>query len=166
MEGTRRWYDIPFTHQESLLAEKEATLIANPTNSEPPLIDSLEVYGVSKVELKNREKKSKKSLTNSQKKVMSSTGSLTTIDLAVVDLPQFKTTLQVVLSLTFFFEANFESQAKSQLLETLPAYLTDPELVSIRTPLKKLLASLYPSPLEYYKVKDNLYLSHFYRLQL
>lgn len=52
-ESVRRWYDIPFTHPESISAEHEFAIVLSGThtgNANPPIIDSVEVYGMSKEE--------------------------------------------------------------------------------------------------------------------
>eukprot|EP01105_Mastigella_eilhardi_P001440 TRINITY_DN1173_c0_g1_i1.p1 TRINITY_DN1173_c0_g1~~TRINITY_DN1173_c0_g1_i1.p1 ORF type:complete len:2168 (+),score=563.64 TRINITY_DN1173_c0_g1_i1:2610-9113(+) len=58
VEGQLRWYDIPFTAEESLAADREFTLTLsacrNPDNK--PVIDSLEVYAMSKEEFGWKEK--------------------------------------------------------------------------------------------------------------
>ncbi|KAL2329771.1 hypothetical protein Fmac_017352 [Flemingia macrophylla] len=57
-EGTRSWYDIPFTVAESLLADEEFIISIGPTfnGSALPRIDSLEVYGRAKDEFGWKEK--------------------------------------------------------------------------------------------------------------
>jgi E3 ubiquitin-protein ligase UBR4 len=57
-EGVRRWYDLPFTNVEALLAEEEFSLFVGPTfgGFSAPRIDSLEVYGRSKDDFGWKEK--------------------------------------------------------------------------------------------------------------
>lgn len=57
-EGTRSWYDVPFTVAESLLADEEFTISVGPTfsGSALPRIDSLEIYGRAKDEFGWKEK--------------------------------------------------------------------------------------------------------------
>ncbi|KAK3280427.1 hypothetical protein CYMTET_11725 [Cymbomonas tetramitiformis] len=57
-EGVRRWYDLPFTTAESLLADQEATLTVGPALHEAcaPRVDQLEVYVQSKEEFGFKEK--------------------------------------------------------------------------------------------------------------
>lgn len=52
-ESVRRWYDIPFTQTESISAEHEFAIAFSGThsgNSNPPIVDSVEVYGLAKEE--------------------------------------------------------------------------------------------------------------------
>ncbi|KAL7101089.1 hypothetical protein ACP275_08G035100 [Erythranthe tilingii] len=57
-EGTRSWYDVPFTVAESLLADEEFTISIGRTfsGSALPRIDTLEVYGRAKDEFGWKEK--------------------------------------------------------------------------------------------------------------
>ena len=57
-EGVRRWYDLPFTNVEALLAEEEFSLFVGPTfgGFSAPRIDSLEVFGRSKDDFGWKEK--------------------------------------------------------------------------------------------------------------
>ena len=155
-KSTRRWYDIPFTVEESLKADKEFSFTAVGAQAEGscPVIDSLEVYGNSKVNFGWAEKCEKYSTKKSSKPKA---------------LPQLKIEQSIIqtgecLSSYFSLLNNEEKEVTfssfSEFLQILPPLLNEQYASSIHNSVKHLLSSLHLTKKEYYQLKDRIQLEY------
>eukprot|EP01133_Synstelium_polycarpum_P011499 gene11499-13413_t len=150
--GMRRWYDIALTPEESYKSAKQLTLTAtatfNPGNA--PIIDSVEVYARSK-ESSGWSDLAADHKSSSRNSVQSSSSNSTESVL-----------LHALTSLANYFGMpNATSSAHSkEVVEQLPAIMTDTGLAFLQPSAKALLKILLPSHEDYLALKHSTLLSY------
>lgn len=155
-EGFRKWYDIPFTTEETLKGGNRFILraVGCHTADKEPLIDSMEVYGLTKQAF---------GWTDKLKKFEAAAAS--------AKRPKPSTDQEVALSdccclLTDIFSGVCKSSDPSneavsaKLMSLLPSSLNNYSLRAVHTPLKHLLAALFTDKAAYYRLKDAAQLTH------
>ncbi|GAM27937.1 hypothetical protein SAMD00019534_111130 [Acytostelium subglobosum LB1] len=148
-EGMKRWYDIPLTQAESLKSSKKLTLTATATfnMTNPPIIDSLEVYGVDKdlIGWNDSDDHKKDEAFETHNPTESA-------------LHYSVTLLKYFFSLangnsTSTDSGNYIERMRQNALQYLPSILSDPQLAFLQTSVKSLLKILNPSHEAYLSLK-------------
>lgn len=155
-EGFRKWYDIPFTTEETLKGGHQFTLraVGCHTADKEPLIDSMELYGLSKEAFGWAEKLKKfEAAAASAKRPKPSTDK----EIALSECCGLLTELftKIICS----SEASNEA-VRAKLMSLVPASLNNYSLRSVHTPLKHLLAALFTDKTAYYRLKDAAQLTY------
>ncbi|KAI4346740.1 hypothetical protein L6164_007612 [Bauhinia variegata] len=170
-EGMRSWYDIPFTVEESLLADEEFVISVGPTfnGSTLPRIDSLEIYGRAKDEFGWKEKMDV--VLDMETRVLGSNSSLTGSGKKCRSMQSVPIQEQVIadgLKLIAKFYSSCTQQRLSrleeakvelgklkckQLLETI--FESDQEPV-LQASACRVLQALFPKKELYHQVKDTM----------
>ncbi|EFA82601.1 hypothetical protein PPL_04293 [Heterostelium album PN500] len=145
-ESLRRWYDIPLTKEESLKSSKKLTLIASSAYNlgNAPIIDSVEIYAISKETIgwdESAEHKSTQSVESQN--------------------PTESVLLHSMNLLKYYFSVASPQQA-GQLtqFQQLPAIMTDPQLLFLQPSVKSLLKMIHPSHEEYITLKYSTLLQY------
>ena len=174
-EATRRWYDIPFTPAESVSAEREFSLVFSAThvgNANPPIVDCLEVYGLSKEEFGWDNVLAQLASSSQPAHDAQSVARMSATEIALYhtlsaihhylllappplpNIDEMKNGLPL--------PATPPATATAALLSRLPALLNDPVLPApLRTQVKALLLALcHNHPARYAELKDSIQLRY------
>lgn len=151
LPSSRRWYDIPFSPLESLLADKEFT-VSIPSvlpNGNEPIIDSLEVYAQSKEDFGWKEIMDDiKAVTKKQRERRGNLGDL--LQSGLVKL------LKVITMYFSVFEPKEPSETISTVLKIIPPLLNEHMILAyLRRPAKDLLLILKQNQPAYHLLKDS-----------
>ncbi|KAB0801611.1 hypothetical protein PPYR_03797 [Photinus pyralis] len=163
-----RWYDIPFTREESLQADKKVTVLFGPSQDPETVttLDSLKVYGKTKEAFGWPEETEETTNTTSATAAMTS---LTNIDSEQTVNPIPLSTLErlvvgvlEVLDGTFSLYTNEDklSQYKPASISVATKLLTLASPPSLQMHSKSLLSALHSSKQNYHNYKDQALLQH------
>ncbi|KAH3761904.1 auxin transport protein BIG [Pelomyxa schiedti] len=146
-EAARRWYDIPFTIEEAMSADKEFTIQANGcyNSSNKPVVDSLEVYALSKSEFGWKEKHEGK------QRAKEETTEKSPIEIAI---SHAITSVSACLS-----PSHTPAALLQQAANLLSPLLLDTSLSKLHQSIKQALRQMYPSSKQYHWVKDHAAMS-------
>lgn len=165
-----RWYDIPFTREESLQSDKKLTITFGP--SQDPLIitmvDSIKVYGKTKDVFGWPEEPEETVNTNTVS--VPNTNTNTTEQDPINNSPVILTSFDVLVSsLLEVLESSFSlfpscddklATHKSLAMEVTSKLLCLPTPASIQMHTKALLCALHSARIHYHNYKDNALLAH------
>ncbi len=147
VQGVRRWYDIPFTQEETLASDKEFTLhLSACANGNEPILDSMEVYAKPKDEYAWKEKQA-------QKKKSEQVRHSSALQVA------HSTILHCMALLS---KDNFPRDSSDSLVQSISSILTaySAAAMNVRPLAKSLLLSLLGNQIAYHTLKDNVTLSY------
>ncbi|XP_056641011.1 E3 ubiquitin-protein ligase UBR4 isoform X2 [Diorhabda sublineata] len=164
-----RWYDIPFSREESLQADKKITILFGP--SEDPetvtMVDSIKLYGKTKDSFgwpeENDENVPSTGTGNTQQVVTATEGEQNTSSRT-----QLTRLEKLVVSILESLDGNFSlhltedklSKFKIPTLKVATSLLTLPTQPSIQIHTKALLSSLHSTRQLYHNYKDHALLQH------
>eukprot|EP01119_Soliformovum_irregulare_P005782 TRINITY_DN1752_c0_g1_i5.p1 TRINITY_DN1752_c0_g1~~TRINITY_DN1752_c0_g1_i5.p1 ORF type:complete len:4545 (-),score=1275.14 TRINITY_DN1752_c0_g1_i5:38-13672(-) len=148
-EGLRRWYDLPFSPEEALTADKEFSITIGPTfnNTNEPIVDSIEVYAMSKAKFGWKDKIDD---IESELREESEQGSRNPTEYLLVSL---MSTLEAYFSLCNVDKAP-PSEAKAQILAEMPDILGRSGLAFLHASVKDVLRSALPDAVSYLQLTD------------
>ncbi|XP_047102506.1 protein purity of essence [Schistocerca piceifrons] len=164
-----RWFDVPFTREESLQADKKFTITFGPSADVEhiSMVDCIKIYGKLK-DIYNWSDDTEELVTSATAHPQAAAA--TDGDDSGIDVPQNLSCLEKVLSsilsvIDNFFGVNlpttddlqvFKSHAKD--LVTLLLYIPVPSCVE--TAAESLLSTLHPTRTAYFNYKDHVLLGH------
>lgn len=167
-----RWYDIPFTREESLQADKKLVITFGP--SQDPLVvtmvDSIKVYGKTKdvfgwpEEIEESVGANNPTTTNPNTNILEQETGISNSPIQMNSFDKLVSCLLEVLDNSFIlFPSGPEDKLalqKNTAIEIGSKLLCLPTLIAIQMHTKALLASLHNSKQLYHAYKDNVLLSH------
>jgi len=172
--ATRRWYDIPFLPSECLLADQQFTLTATAPHNpgKAPLIDSIEIYAMTKAEFR-WDSKLLAQWTTQESGAAPVSGSAAVSSAH----PALASSLE---TLACYFEIHrpldtvadgdeanrghpTDQEIRATLKEELPSLLNAPPGAPLHRPLRRLLSALHNTAEEYRRTKDLTHLLHLAR---
>lgn len=167
-----RWYDIPFSREESLLADKKLMIMFGPSQDTDnvTMVDSIKIFGKSKDLFGWPEESEEVSSAGNPNSAQSSSNTLVNVDSDVLNNSMLPSTRLESLSVgilealdgTFSLYATNDKLAKHKLsaLGVATQLLTLPTPPSVQTYAKALLSSLHSTNQQYHNYKDQALLQH------
>ncbi|KAF7280363.1 hypothetical protein GWI33_006135 [Rhynchophorus ferrugineus] len=169
-----RWYDVPFSREESLQADKKLTIVFGPCQ-DPELmtmIDSIKVYGKTKDlfgwpednddnaasaagNTAGSSNNNQGTSTNNEDQQSGSTHSLSKLERLAMDI--FKS---LDASLYIYSSEERFTKLKAPALQIATKLLTLPTPPSIQVHSKALMLTLHPTKQQYHSYKDQALLEH------
>ncbi|KAK7862494.1 hypothetical protein R5R35_005919 [Gryllus longicercus] len=164
-----RWFDLPFTREESLQADKKVVVTFGPSQDPEgvTMIDSIKVYGKTK-DAFGWPEETEDMTTGSSVPATTTTGTGTDTDVAVqpvqlTSLEKMVAGILEVLDGCFTLLGSLEegkSMPKSTAIEVATTLLALPTPINVQVNTKCLLASLHSSRAAYHNYKDQALLNH------
>ncbi|XP_066993474.2 E3 ubiquitin-protein ligase UBR4 [Anabrus simplex] len=166
-----RWFDLPFTREESLQADKKMTVTFGPSQDPEgvTMVDSVKVYGKTK-DAFGWPEETEDLTTGTTVPAQTTAGTNTDADnvaVAPVQITSLDRMVSGVLEVldgcfTLFGHGTDENKAsqKAAAVEVATTLLTLPTPVSVQLHTKCLLAALHPSRGAYHSYKDQALLNH------
>ncbi|CAG9856656.1 unnamed protein product [Phyllotreta striolata] len=164
-----RWYDIPFSREETLQADKKLSILFGPSQDAEnvTMVDSIKVYGKTKDAFgwpeENEENVPAGGNSNNQQIVASSEN-----EHCSGSKPQLTKLEKLVVSILESLDGTFSlhtaddkiANFKTSTLQVATQLLTLPTQPSIQIHSKALLSSLYSTKQQYHNYKDQAILQH------